>query len=143
MCRGNSQAIEDLVGGRIDYQCPTGAVAIPQVMGKTVKALAILTKNRSPILPDLPSAHEQGLANFDSQNWYAIFLPNGAPAPIIRKLHDAAVASLETPSIQKRLKEIGAEPALPERRSSEYLARFVVDEIERWARPIKASGVQF
>jgi len=141
--RGGAQAMQDLIGGRIDYQCPTGAVAMPQVMGQTVKAIAILTKSRSPILPDLASAHEQGLANFDSQNWYAIFLPNGTPAPLVRKLHDAAVASLETPSIQKRLKEIGAEPVLPERRSSEYLGKFVVDEIERWARPIKASGVQF
>jgi tripartite-type tricarboxylate transporter receptor subunit TctC len=141
--RGGAQAMQDLIGGRIDYQCPTGAVAIPQVVGRTVKALAILTKHRSPILPDLASAHEQGLANFDSQNWYAIFLPSGTPAPIIRKLHDAAVTTLETPSIQKRLKEIGAEPASPERRSSEYLAKFVVDEIERWARPIKESGVQF
>jgi tripartite-type tricarboxylate transporter receptor subunit TctC len=141
--RGAAPVMQDLIGGRIDYQCPTGAVAIPQVVGKTVKALAILTKSRSPILPDLASAHEQGLANFDSQNWYAIFLPNGTPAPIVRKLHDAAVASLETPSIQKRLKEIGAEPVLPERRSSEYLAKFVVDEIERWARPIKESGIQF
>jgi tripartite-type tricarboxylate transporter receptor subunit TctC len=131
-----------LFAGRIDYQCATGAVAIPPIMSNLVKAIAILTKNRSPVLPDVASAHEQGLTDFDFQNWYAIFLPKGTPAPIIQRLHAATVATLEMPFIQARLKEIGAETISPERRSSEYLAEFVADEIKRWTGPIKASGIQ-
>jgi tripartite-type tricarboxylate transporter receptor subunit TctC len=140
--RSGAQAMQDLLAGRIDYQCPTGAVAVPQIAGNTVKALAVLTRNRSHILPSLASAHEQGLTGFDIPTWYGIFLPKGTVEPIVRKLHDAAVATMDKPDVQQRLREIGADVVGPERRSSEYLGRFVASEIEKWAGPIKASGVQ-
>ncbi|MBX9774059.1 MAG: tripartite tricarboxylate transporter substrate binding protein [Xanthobacteraceae bacterium] len=140
--RSGAQAMQDLLGGRIDYQCPTGAVAVPQIAGKTVKALAILSKNRSAILPSLPSAHEQGLTDFDIPTWYAVFLPKGTPKPIVQRLHAAVMATIDKPDVQKRMREIGADVVEPERRSPEYLARFVVSEIKRWEGPIKASGVQ-
>jgi tripartite-type tricarboxylate transporter receptor subunit TctC len=139
--RSGAQAMQDLIAGRIDYQCPSAPVALPQIAGKTVKALAILSKNRSSILPALASAHEQGLANFDIPTWYAIFLPKGTPAEIVRRLHDAAIAAMEAPSIHERLQEIGADLVPPERRSPEYLERFVASEIKKWASAIKASGV--
>jgi tripartite-type tricarboxylate transporter receptor subunit TctC len=140
--RSGAQAMQDLLAGRIDYQCPTGAVAVPQIAAGTLKALAVLSRNRMSILPAVPSAHEQGLTGFDIPTWYAVFLPKGAPEPIVRKLHDAVVAAMERPDIHERLREIGADVVGPERRSSEYLARFVASEIEKWAAPIKASGVQ-
>jgi tripartite-type tricarboxylate transporter receptor subunit TctC len=140
--RSGGQAMQDLLAGRIDYQCPTGAVAVPQITGSKVKALAILSKKRSTILPSLPSAHEQGLTDFDIPTWYAIFLPKGTPKPIVQRLHAAVVATIDKPAIQERMREIGADIVGPERRSSEYLARFVVSEIKRWEGPIKASGVQ-
>jgi tripartite-type tricarboxylate transporter receptor subunit TctC len=140
--RSGALAMQDLIAGRIDYQCPSLPVALPQIAGKTIKALAILTKNRSAILPALASAHEQGLVNFDVPSWYAIFLPKGTPAAIIQKLHDATVAAMETPSVHERLEEIGADVVPPERRSSDYLGKFVASEIEKWAIAVKASGVQ-
>lgn len=140
--RSGAQAMQDLLGGRIDYQCPTGAVAVPQITSQTVKALAILSKKRSAILPSLPSAHEQGLTDFDIPTWYAVFLPKGTPKPIVERLHAAVVAVIDKPDVQKRMGEIGADVVGPERRSSEYLAKFVVSEIKRWEGPIKASGVQ-
>jgi len=140
--RSGAQAMQDLIAGRIDYQCPSAPVALPQIAGKTVKALAILSKNRSSILPALAPAHEQGLTNFDIPTWYAIFLPKGTPAEIIQRLHDAAVAAMETPSIHARLQEIGADLVAPESRSPEYLEKFVASEIEKWASAIKASSVQ-
>jgi tripartite-type tricarboxylate transporter receptor subunit TctC len=100
-----------------------------------------MSKQRSPILPMLATAHEQGLADFEVETWYAIFLPKGTPAAIIRKLHDAAVAAMNAPDLQGRLEELGIEVVAPERRSPDYLAEFVVREIEKWAGPIKASGV--
>jgi len=106
-----------------------------------VKAIAILTKNRTPILPALPSAHEQGLANFEAFIWYALFLPKGTPAAIVQKLNAATIATMNTPSVQERLKEVGADLVAPERRSPDYLAGFVESEIEKWAAPIKAAGV--
>jgi tripartite-type tricarboxylate transporter receptor subunit TctC len=139
--RGAPPAIQDLIAGRIDYACFSGTVAIPQIQSQALKGLAILTKDRSASLPALASAHEQGLTNFHASTWYGIFLPQRTPASVVRKLHDAVVATMDTPAIQARLRETGTELVGPDRRSPEYLARFVVAEIERWAAVIKAVGL--
>jgi tripartite-type tricarboxylate transporter receptor subunit TctC len=97
--------------------------------------------NRTPILPDLASAHEQGLADFDAYIWNGIFLPRDTPPGIAEKLHDAAVAAMDSPDVQQRIKEMGGAVVSSERRSSEYLQKFVESEIKKWATPIKASGV--
>jgi len=140
--RSGGQAMQDLLAGRIDYQCPSAPTAMPQIIGQSVKAIATLSKKRSPGLPDLPTAHEQGLTDFDIPSWYALFLPKGTPDPIVRKLNAAAIAALRTPVMQERLKAIGSDLVGPERMSPEYLARFVAAEIKKWAEPIRASGLQ-
>ena len=106
-----------------------------------MKAIAILTKNRSPVLPNLASAHEQGLKDFEVDNWLAFLLPKGTPTAIIRKLHEATVATMDRPAVQERLRELGAEVVAPERRSPEYLQGFVEREIKKWGAIIKASGM--
>jgi tripartite-type tricarboxylate transporter receptor subunit TctC len=139
--RGGGPAMQDLIAGRIDYWCPDTPNAVPHIESKLINAVAILTRDRSPNLPTLASAHEQGLTNFAASNWFAFFLPKGTPAPIVQKLHDATVATMETPSVQLRMKEIGADLIAPERRSPDYLQKYVESEIEKWAAPIKASGI--
>jgi tripartite-type tricarboxylate transporter receptor subunit TctC len=141
--RSGGQAMQDLVAGQVDYQCPSLPTAIPQIAGKTVKALAILSKNRSPSEPGLPTADEQGLTNFDIPSWYALFLPKGTPDRIVRTLHSAAVAAMEMPAVQERLKALGSDVVAPERWTPEYLAAFVAAEIKKWEAPIRSSGVQF
>jgi tripartite-type tricarboxylate transporter receptor subunit TctC len=140
--RSGAQAMQDMIGGRVDYQCPSAPIALPQIEARTVKALAILSKHRSSGMPDLPSAHEQGLTDFDIPSWYALFLPSGAPAEVVQRLNRATVAALKTPFVQERLKEIGSDLVAPERMSPEYLGKFVASELEKWARVIKASGIQ-
>jgi tripartite-type tricarboxylate transporter receptor subunit TctC len=139
--RGSSQALQDMIAGRIDYHCLNAAAAIPHVEGKTAKAIAMFTKERSAAFPNLASAHEQGLKDFVADNWLAFFLPKNTPAAIVRKLHGAAVATITTPAVVARLKETGSDVVAPERRSPEYLQKFVESEIEKWAGPIKAAGV--
>jgi tripartite-type tricarboxylate transporter receptor subunit TctC len=139
--RGGGQAMQDLMAGRIDYFCALASIAIPQMESRNVKALAILSKDRSPVMPALATAREQGLANVEFDIWYAFFLPKGTPAPIVQKLHDAAVATIEMPAVQQRLRDVGATVVAPERRSSDYLQKFVESEIERWGAVIKAAGV--
>lgn len=140
--RGGGEALRDLLAGRIDYQCPILPVALSPIQANTVKAIAVLGKERSAVLPDLRSAREQGLADFDVTNWYAFFLPKGTPAPIVQKLHDATVTALKSAAVQERLRAIGATVVAPERQSSAYLAGFVASEVAKWAAPIKASGAQ-
>jgi tripartite-type tricarboxylate transporter receptor subunit TctC len=140
--RGGGGALQDLIAGRIDYQCPIINVALPQIASGTVKAIAVLSKERSFALPDLASAHEQGLEGFDVTNWYGFLLPKGTPAPIVKKLHDATVMALETPFVQERLKAIGTTIVDHERQSPDFLRGFVAHDVEKWAGPIKASGAQ-
>jgi tripartite-type tricarboxylate transporter receptor subunit TctC len=139
--RSTAQALQDLLPGRLDYQCVPIAAAVPQVESKTVKAVAIMASTRSPILPMLPTVHEQGLADFEVDTWYAIFLPKGTPLPIIEKLNAATVAAMNATDVRARLDELGIEVVAPERRSPDYLAAFVVREIAKWAGPIKAAGL--
>jgi tripartite-type tricarboxylate transporter receptor subunit TctC len=140
--RSGAQAMQDLLGGQVDYQCPSLPTAMPQIAAHTVRAFAILSKRRSLSMPDLPSADEQGLTDLDIPSWYALFLPRGTPEPIVRKLHDATAAAMDMPAMQERLKQVGSDLVGPERRSPDYLAQFVASEIRKWEAPIKSSGVQ-
>jgi tripartite-type tricarboxylate transporter receptor subunit TctC len=139
--RGSPPAMQDLIAGRIDYFCALAAAAMPQLGSNSMKAIAIMTRNRSPLMANLASAHEQGLTDFDSYFWSGIFLPKGAPATVVQKLNAAAIDTMNTPSVQERLKGVGVTVVTPERRSADYLKRFVEREIEKWAVTIKASGV--
>jgi len=140
--RGGGPATNDLIGGQIDYMCLNIGSAGPLTMGKQVKAIATLSRYRSPLLPDLATAHEYGLTDFDVVTWNAFFLPKGAPIEVVKKLNDATSRAIDSPAIKSRFHELGVTVVERERRSPEYLAKFVVDEIARWAGPIKANGLQ-
>jgi tripartite-type tricarboxylate transporter receptor subunit TctC len=133
--------MQDLVGGRIDFLCDIINTAKPQIDGGTVKGIAIMTKERSPALPDLATALEQGYKDFEAYTWSAIFLPKNTPAPIVAKLNKAVVEAMNTPSVRERLGRLGAQVVSNERATPEYLASFVRSEIDKWSGPIKASGV--
>jgi tripartite-type tricarboxylate transporter receptor subunit TctC len=140
--RGSAPASNDLIGGQIDYLCGNLGAAAPLILGKQVKAIAVLSKERSPLMPDLASAHEQGLTGLDVTTWTAIFLPKGAPKAVVDKLNEVTHATMETPAIKSRMLEIGVTGVTPDRRSPEYLAKFVADEVARWEGPIKSGGLQ-
>jgi tripartite-type tricarboxylate transporter receptor subunit TctC len=139
--RGGGPAMQDLIAGRIDYFCTLSGTVASQVEGKLVKPIANLSRERSPMLPALATAQEQGLKDFEASTWFGFFVPQHTPAEVIRKLHDATVATIETPSVQERLKEVGAMTVAPERRSPEYMQKFVASEIEKNAAPLKAAGI--
>jgi tripartite-type tricarboxylate transporter receptor subunit TctC len=139
--RGGGPAMQDLIAGRIDYQCPLIALAFPQIESGKVRPVAALAARRSAILPQLATADEQGLAGFSVATWNALFVPKGTPAAIVRRLHDAADAAIELPDVRERLRQIGAEPAPRDDRSPEFLDKLVAREIAKWAVAIKAAGV--
>jgi tripartite-type tricarboxylate transporter receptor subunit TctC len=140
--RGGGPAVPDLIGGQIDYMCLNMGSATPLIMGKQIKAIATLSRARSLLMPDLPTADEEGLTDFDVVTWNAFFLPKGASPEVVKRLNDATSQAMDMPAIQSRMHNIGVTSVARERRSPEYLAKFVVDEIARWAGPIKANGLQ-
>jgi tripartite-type tricarboxylate transporter receptor subunit TctC len=140
--RGGGPAMADLIAGRVDYVCNIASTVGQAIEANQVKAIAALTRERSPILPELPTAHEQGLTGFDAYTWNAVFLPKGTPTALVKKLNEALVAVMENPAFRERLHTLGLIVVAPERRSPAYLQNFVESEIEKWAVPIKASGVK-
>jgi tripartite-type tricarboxylate transporter receptor subunit TctC len=138
--RGTGPAMTDLAGGRIDYLCDIIATAKPQIDAGTVKGLAIMTKDRAAVLPNLPTALEQG-TDVQAYTWSAVFLPKGAPDAIVQKLNGAIVHTMKTPAIRQRLEGLGAVVVADDRATPQYLGQFVKSEIAKWAAPIKASGV--
>jgi tripartite-type tricarboxylate transporter receptor subunit TctC len=139
--RGGAPALQDLIGGRIDYLCLTDLTARAQIDSGTIKGIAVLGPNRSPNLPNLASAREQGLADFDVAIWYGLAAPKAVPAAIVRKLHDATVAAMELPVVQTQTHKMGADLVSPDERSSEYFQNFLESEIAKWGKTIKASGI--
>jgi len=139
--RGEGPVMQDLIGGRVDYMCATIQSGAVQVKDDTVKGIAVMAETRVPILPDVPTTGEQGLPGVEASVWNAFFVPKGTPQPIIRKLNKAMSDTLDDPAIRQRLEELGLVVVPPERRSPEYLAKFVPAEVERWGKPIREAGI--
>jgi tripartite-type tricarboxylate transporter receptor subunit TctC len=139
--RGTGPAMTELQAGRIDYMCEISSTAKPHVDGGSVRALAIFQSKRSPALPDLATAEEQGTKDLIAYTWNAIFLPKGTPDAIVKKLNSAMLEAMHSPAVKDKLSALGAEIVPDNQATPEYLAKLVKDETEKWAVPIKASGV--
>ncbi len=139
--RGSAPALQDLIAGRINYLCDAVSTELPQIKAGTVKPIAVLARSRSAVLPDVPTAQEEGLAGFEANNWIGLFFPRHTPASIVQHLHDATIAAMNNPAMRDRMAAIGTDLVAPNRTSPEYLKRFVASEIGKWAAPIKASGL--
>jgi tripartite-type tricarboxylate transporter receptor subunit TctC len=139
--KGTGPAMGDLAAGRIDFLCEIITTAKPHVDGGTIRALAIFTKERSPVLPNLPTALEQGTQNLEAYTWNAIFMPKGAPDDVVKRLNAAAVEAMNSPAVKDRLQGLGAMIPSRDRMTPAYMHEFLKSEIVKWAAPIKASGV--
>ena len=137
--RGAAQAITDVLGGRLD-----GLVGdIPTVMGQVragkLKALATISKERSDILPDVPTFVEEGFAGTVGDNWAGVLAPAGTPAPAIAKFNAAMVAALTQPDLRARLREAGTTPAPS---SPEEFEAYLREEIAPWRTVIRDKGLK-
>ena len=100
-----------------------------------------MNQTRSPALPNLATSTEQGMKELVAYTWNAIFAPKGLPKDVLDRLNKAAVDAINTPAVKDKLAGLGAEIATGNQTTPEYLAKLVKDETEKWAVPIKASGV--
>ena len=137
---GTAPVMNAILAGQIDYDCDPILGPLPHVRAGTVKALAIASKKRSPLLPDVPTSYEQGLPEFDCAPFYGIFAPKGTPKAVIDKLADALNKGLNEEAVQKRLAALGAEIAEPDRRGPKALAALVKSEVDRLGPILKAAS---
>jgi len=128
---GTAPVLNAMLAGEIDYECDPVLGTLGQVRAGSVRALAVAARKRSPMLPDVPTSHEQGLSQFDIAPFYAVFVPGGTPQPIIEKLAEALNKGLSEEAVQKRLADLGADIVEPGRRGPKALADLVKSESAR------------
>ena len=138
--RGTGPALNDLVGGQVDYMCDQIVNLVEQVKGGAIRAYAIAIPARSPALPEVPTSKEAGLPEYQVSAWNALFAPKGTPKEIVAKLNDTLIKALDNDATRKRLLELGR--VIPDKagRSPQALAELVKSEVARWNPILKAAA---
>ena len=136
---GSGQMVGDLVAGHVQIASMGFPPAIPQIKTGRLRAIAVTSAKRSPLLPEVPTVSESGLPGFEVNSWYGLFGPAGLPAALRTRLNGDVVAILGDADLKERLAKLGAEPGPM---SAEAFGRYVQSEIARWAKVVKASGAR-
>lgn len=137
--RGAGPAIADLLAGVVDMIFENITNALPHIRSGKVKALAVTTLKRAPILPNVPTMNEEGLTGFDVSSWFGLFAPAGLPAYLVQRYNEAVKGYLEQHAIKSQLTEMGAEIV---GNSPEQFAAFVQSEIIKWQKVAKDAGIE-
>lgn len=140
--RGAGPAMTDLISGQVDLLVVPSAVALPQVRGGTIKAIANLSPRRSPSIPDIPTSDEGGVAGLHISGWFGFFAPKGTPKDVVAKLNGAIKQVLADPAIKARFTELGIDVAAPEQQTPEGFAAFHKAEIDKWWPIIRAANIK-
>ena len=135
--QGTGPAMNALIGGQVDYMCDQIVNVVPQINAGNIKGYAIGTAERNTALPNVPTAKEAGMPQFEAQAWNALFAPKGTPKPVLDKLNAAVVKALDDDNVRKRLLELGSVIPTKEQRTPQELANLVTKEIDRWTPILK------
>jgi putative tricarboxylic transport membrane protein len=138
--KGTGPAMNDLLGGQVDFMCDQTTNTTAQIKGGKVKAYAVTSKKRVPSLPDIPTLDELGVKGAEVTIWHALYAPKGTPKPAIDKLVFALQESLKDANVKQRFAELGAEAVPLNQATPAALQSFVKSEIEKWGPIIKKAG---
>jgi tripartite-type tricarboxylate transporter receptor subunit TctC len=136
---GAGPAVQDILGGHVDIMFTTISSAMAFVKDNKVKALAVTTRERMAELPGIPTMHELGWKNLVTSSWQGVLVPSGTPRPIVEKLHAAIVKVLAEPSIQARMRNVGAIAVAS--KSPEEFKAYMDAETAKWTRVIQENGL--
>ncbi|QKM64234.1 hypothetical protein DCO17_02700 [Polynucleobacter tropicus] len=137
--KGGGPALTATIAGETDITILGAVITVPQIKGGNLKALAVLGKKRTPALPQVATASEQGLTNFDVSSWVGVLVPAGTPTPIVEKINAAFSQALKNPTVQARMAEQGNEIVAS---SSAQFGAFLGQESAKWAKVIKENNIQ-
>lgn len=137
--RGSAPAVTDLIGGQVQSMFDNAPSAMPHIQGGRLRAVAITSLQRSPLLPDVPTVAESGYAGFDVQSWFGLAVPHGTPQPVVDRLNAELNKALALPEVKKRLADMGASPAGG---TPADMRGFIGAEVQRWNAVVKASGAK-
>ncbi len=137
--KSNPMAVTDLLGGQIDLMITDTATGLPQIKGGKLRALAVSTTKRIPLLPDVPTIDEAGVKGYDMGYWFAAYVPAATPAPVVARLHAILVAAAKSSAAKTFFDASGAEVWTT---TPEELAKFQAAETAKWGKVIKAAGIE-
>jgi tripartite-type tricarboxylate transporter receptor subunit TctC len=137
--KGSGQLVGDLLAGQVQLASMGLPVAVPHVQSGKLRAIAVTGAARSPLLPEVPTVSEAGLPGFEVTSWYGVFGPAGLPAGIVAKLNSEIGSAVTAPEVKERLAALGAEPSV---KAPDQFARYVRQEITKWAKVVKDSGAK-
>jgi tripartite-type tricarboxylate transporter receptor subunit TctC len=140
--RGTAPAMNDILAGQIHYMCDQTTSVMSQVQAGGVKALAVLTDQRSPALPNVPTIAEAGYPGTEMVLWNALFAPKGTPPEIIKQINAAIAKGIDAPAARRQFAELGAEAPGPDQRSPEALGKILAGDVEKWGKVIREAGIQ-
>lgn len=141
--RGFGQTINDILSGAIDGTCDLVASVSGHVRGGSVRAFGVAAPQRSPMLPDVPTAAEGGLPAFQAESWLGLYAPKGIPAPILAKLRDTAVKALEDPMVAQKFIDLGGTVPPAADRGGQRMLEILTRDVDRWIEVVrKAGGVE-
>ncbi len=135
--RGSGPAINDLLGGQVPISWESMIAVFPHVKGGGLRALAVTSTKRSPLLPDVPTMQESGVAGYESIAWYGLVGPANIPKPILARLNKEMVRALDQPETKKRLEDMGSTPV---HGTPEQFGAWISAEIRKWGDVVKKSG---
>ena len=121
--KGTGPAMNDLLGGQVDFMCDQTTNTTGQIKAGKVKVYAVTTPKRVPSLPDVPTMQESGLPDFDVAVWHGLYAPKGTPKPVIDKLSAALQTALKDPNVKTRFAELGTEPVSVEQATPDALRK--------------------
>jgi tripartite-type tricarboxylate transporter receptor subunit TctC len=139
--KGTGPAMNDLLGGQVDFMCDQTTSTTAQIKAGKIKVYGVTTLKRVPSLPDVPTLDEQGLKGFNIAIWHGFYAPKGTPKPVIDKLSAALQEGLKDPIVKQRFNELGTDPVDPKRGTPEALRAHLKSEMDKWGPIIKAAGV--
>jgi tripartite-type tricarboxylate transporter receptor subunit TctC len=139
--KGTGPAMNDLVGGQVDFMCDQTTSTTGQIKGGKVKVYGVTSAKRVASLPDVPTLDEQGLKGADVGIWHGLYAPKGTPKPVIDVLSAALQEALKSPEVKDRLASAGAETVSSERARPEALRAHLKSEIDRWTPIIRKAGI--
>ena len=137
--KGAQPAYQDVISGRVPVFFDNMSTAMAFAMSGKVRALAITSKTRSPLMPDLPTVEESGLKGYEYHTWFGLWAPAGTPAAVVDKLNEEVTKALADPGVQKRIEATAGQVSNMPR---EAIEPFVKGEIEKWAEVVKRAGIQ-
>ena len=137
--RGSAPAVTDLLGGQVQSMFDNTPSALPHVQGGRLRAIAITSAKRSPLLPDVPTVAESGFPGFDVQSWFGLAAPAGTPKPVIDRLNAELNKVLAAPELRQRFQDLAASP---EPGTPEQMRSFAAAETQRWREVVKTSGAK-